>query len=55
MIRILLALYKRFPLRPHCSPAGHVLLCRLIEPHLPAVTCGERPSNYPSWKKWPIE
>ncbi len=28
MLRILYAAYDSWPLRSHCSPAGHVWLCR---------------------------
>jgi hypothetical protein len=49
MTGILLAAYKAFPLRPHCSLARHTLLCRLITPHLPAITCK---GDKPDWKDW---
>lgn len=29
MLRILYTAYDAWPLRSHCSPAGHVRLCRL--------------------------
>ena len=48
---LLLAAYKHFPLRPHCSPPRHTALCRMMLPHLP-FACGERPSNLPEWKDW---
>ena len=51
-MNILLAAYKHFPLRPHCSPPRHTALCRAIVPHLPSVACGERPSNLPGWRDW---
>jgi hypothetical protein len=58
MITLLVAIYRAWPLRPHCnSQAGvHTFLCRLIVPHLGmdlcpnthpgALTCGDstRPS-----------
>jgi hypothetical protein len=38
-VSVLVAVYRAFPYRPHCSPARHVLLCRLIVPHLDGTRC----------------
>ncbi len=52
MLEWMIRVYRANPVRLHCGHAHHTLACRLIVPHLPAVTCGEQPSNYPDWKKW---
>jgi hypothetical protein len=39
MISFLATVYDRWPLRTHCSPERHVLLCRLITPRLNDKPC----------------
>ena len=51
MLELAVRIYRANPVRPHCGAGRHTLLCRLIVPHLPAVACGERPSNIPNWKR----
>lgn len=42
MIDAMLAAYQWWPFRPHCSAERHVLLCRLIVPHLDGKPCPAR-------------
>ncbi len=51
MLKLMVNIYRAIPVRPHCGDGCHALPCRLIVPHLPAVTCGDKPT----WKGWPIE
>lgn len=39
-MRTLVALYRANPFRPHCQPGHHVLLCRLVAPHMTQPFCG---------------
>lgn len=44
MIRILLAAYKAWPLRSHCSASRHALLCLAFNPVLPpSLKCPDAP------------
>lgn len=52
MLGLAVRIYRANPVRPHCGYGYHTLLCRLIVPWLPAVTCGEQPSNNPIPRRW---
>jgi hypothetical protein len=45
MIATLVAIYRRWPLRPHCGSARHTVLCRLAAPLLRIVD-GPRCGNF---------
>lgn len=42
MLNFLVSVYRANPLRPHCSAAGHVLLCRLLGFNVPRGQDGPR-------------
>lgn len=52
MIRILCAIYRANPLRPHCGGGHHVALCRLIVPGSKVLSCvGDKDGVFPGPSK----
>ena len=50
IIRVLIAVYRANPFRPHCRPRHHVRACRLVMPHLSAWAPSAQ--GGPCWNSW---